>query len=422
MLCSARELGLGDDHAGILILPPDTPARRAVRRRARRRARRLVRPRHHPQPSRLLGLRRCRPRPRRPPRTRTSGPRPGAGGHRRGAPSGRRDRRRRPLRPLHVDGHVRCRRRPVGRVDAAPPHGGRDATDQQRRRRQQLRDARAQPAEPRVRPRHARLGPAAARVPHPAGGRRGDDDDARRRRADVHRRRSPDLRRRRSADRRRRRDGRARHRDHRRHEHGGARDRLVPAARRDADRRTARPPLGGVGEVRAWCRSVRDRPGHRPVRRVAARDVSRSGGALGRRPTCGASASRRPSGSRTCGSARSTGSSAPRSTPTSSPLSSIRSGTRVTGDGDTRRVALPSWRPDSEAEIDVVEEVARHYGYERIGKTLPKSTVHGRLSQTQHPSPPAPRGACSDSASPRRCRTRSSRPTPWRRRVSTARR
>ena len=66
------------------------------------------------------------------------------------------------------------------------------------------------------------------------------------------------------------------------------------------------------------------------------------------------------------------------------PASSIRSATRCPGDGDTRRVALPSWRPDSEAEIDVVEEVARHYGYERIGKTVPKSIVHGRLSATQH--------------------------------------
>jgi phenylalanyl-tRNA synthetase beta chain len=58
-------------------------------------------------------------------------------------------------------------------------------------------------------------------------------------------------------------------------------------------------------------------------------------------------------------------------------------GYTVSGDGDTRRVALPPWRPDSEAEIDVVEEVARHYGYERIGKTVPKSIVHGRLSETQ---------------------------------------
>ncbi len=53
-------------------------------------------------------------------------------------------------------------------------------------------------------------------------------------------------------------------------------------------------------------------------------------------------------------------------------------------DDDVLEVALPSWRPDCEAEIDVIEEVARHHGYDRIGKTLPKSTVHGGLSVTQH--------------------------------------
>lgn len=46
-------------------------------------------------------------------------------------------------------------------------------------------------------------------------------------------------------------------------------------------------------------------------------------------------------------------------------------------------VALPTWRPDSDAEVDVIEEIARHYGYERVGKTLPNSTVHGRLSVVQ---------------------------------------
>ena len=58
-------------------------------------------------------------------------------------------------------------------------------------------------------------------------------------------------------------------------------------------------------------------------------------------------------------------------------------GFTVSGSGDTRTVAIPSWRPDSSEEIDVIEEVARHYGYERIGKTVPKSTVHGALSVRQ---------------------------------------
>ena len=58
-------------------------------------------------------------------------------------------------------------------------------------------------------------------------------------------------------------------------------------------------------------------------------------------------------------------------------------GYTVTGTGDVRTVALPTWRPDSTAEIDVIEEVARHYGYERLGKTVPKSVVHGGLSVRQ---------------------------------------
>ena len=47
-------------------------------------------------------------------------------------------------------------------------------------------------------------------------------------------------------------------------------------------------------------------------------------------------------------------------------------------------VTLPSWRPDSNDEIDVIEEIARHYGYEAIGRAVPKSAMHGRLSVLQH--------------------------------------
>jgi phenylalanyl-tRNA synthetase beta chain len=36
-----------------------------------------------------------------------------------------------------------------------------------------------------------------------------------------------------------------------------------------------------------------------------------------------------------------------------------------------QEVTVPTWRPDTEREIDVVEEVARHHGYERIARTLP---------------------------------------------------
>jgi phenylalanyl-tRNA synthetase beta chain len=51
--------------------------------------------------------------------------------------------------------------------------------------------------------------------------------------------------------------------------------------------------------------------------------------------------------------------------------------------GNALSVAVPSWRPDCTQEIDLVEEVARHYGYERLGKTVPKSTLPGGLSGVQ---------------------------------------
>lgn len=47
-------------------------------------------------------------------------------------------------------------------------------------------------------------------------------------------------------------------------------------------------------------------------------------------------------------------------------------------------VEVPSWRPDCTVEIDIVEEVARHHGYAALGKTVPKSTVPGGLTPIQH--------------------------------------
>ncbi|HEX3621010.1 MAG TPA: phenylalanine--tRNA ligase subunit beta [Acidimicrobiales bacterium] len=53
-----------------------------------------------------------------------------------------------------------------------------------------------------------------------------------------------------------------------------------------------------------------------------------------------------------------------------------------TGDGDFR-VDIPSWRPDSDREIDVIEEVARHFGYRNIERTLPAVARVGGLTPYQ---------------------------------------
>ncbi|MDH4364474.1 MAG: phenylalanine--tRNA ligase subunit beta, partial [Acidimicrobiia bacterium] len=47
------------------------------------------------------------------------------------------------------------------------------------------------------------------------------------------------------------------------------------------------------------------------------------------------------------------------------------------------RVTVPSWRPDTSAEIDVVEEVGRHHGYDRSGRRVPTSDQGGRLTPLQ---------------------------------------
>ena len=57
-------------------------------------------------------------------------------------------------------------------------------------------------------------------------------------------------------------------------------------------------------------------------------------------------------------------------------------------DDATLDVALPSWRPDSTAEVDVIEEIARHFGYAEHRQD--RAEVHGARAALGPPGPPPP--------------------------------
>lgn len=59
------------------------------------------------------------------------------------------------------------------------------------------------------------------------------------------------------------------------------------------------------------------------------------------------------------------------------------SGQDATGGDDVLVVTVPSFRPDTSTETDVIEEVARHLGYGRIGRTQPTAVRTGGLTVRQ---------------------------------------
>ncbi len=55
----------------------------------------------------------------------------------------------------------------------------------------------------------------------------------------------------------------------------------------------------------------------------------------------------------------------------------------LVGGPDGLSVTVPSWRPDSTIEEDVIEEIGRHHGYEKSGKRVPTPVQAGALTPDQ---------------------------------------
>ena len=184
------------------------------------------------------------------------------------------------------------------------------------------------------------------------------------------------------------------------------------------DRGAARPALGGVGPLRARRRPVRHRPRRRPLRRAArGRPVpsSSSTPGAGRRAGRPAAASQRSVRVRPDRGQRP---ARRRARPTTSDDGRAARPDRLRRRHRRRRTACRTSASrrggrTAELEIDVIEEVARHYGYERLGKTVPSPSVAGRLSAGPGPAAACCARCCSASGSARPCPSRSSRPATW---------
>ncbi len=187
ILCSEKELGISDDHSGLLLLPAEAPLGADLVRYLGP-GRLDPRRRDHPEPAgRALGGR-GGPRGRRA--HRRAVPLPQGAGHR-GRAGGRRARRARHPGARSVPALLRARdhrahREAVAAVAGPAPARGGPAAHQQPGGRDQLHHVGDGPAAPRLRPRHA--GPAhrggaprAARRAHEDAGRPGARDRARHR-------------------------------------------------------------------------------------------------------------------------------------------------------------------------------------------------------------------------------------------------
>jgi len=66
-----------------------------------------------------------------------------------------------------------------------------------------------------------------------------------------------------------------------------------------------------------------------------------------------------------------------------SPIGFTFNSTDDPDDPDSWMVTVPSFRPDTTTETDVIEEIARHFGYSNIPKRVPTSTQTGSLTPIQ---------------------------------------